>query len=229
MGNLVLDLGAVRLGHDLPVHRREVEQHALGCPGPQGLDEAAGERALPAPRQARDPDDPAHQNFSHRTLLRSMPLPIRTLPHPADDPRPAAHVGDQPVDAVDEPVHGLVGLAPSRRASRPAPLSAPGSTRTTGSGGPGSGSRGSYSSPPAGGSPVDERVRPPVTRFVEVEEDGADGHDADLLGNEQRPTGIGAIHREAAGRALEPDRGARRRAPGSTGTRSRPGPRRPTR
>ena len=113
---------------------------------------------------------------------------------------------------MDEPVHRLVGLAPLASPARRR-LSERREVRERRVA-PGQGAEVAVvQEPVGGGGPVDERVRPPIARLVEVEEDGADGHDADLLGHEHRPAGIGAVHREPARRALEPDRGARGQLP----------------
>src|SRR4030095_1594184 len=58
-------------------------------------------------------------------------------------------------------------------------------------------------------APVDQGARPLEAGFMEIEQDGADGHDADLLRHEHRPPEIRAIHHEPAGGPLERDRVAR--------------------
>src|SRR5262245_52096322 len=52
-------------------------------------------------------------------------------------------------------------------------------------------------------SPEDQPVGTAITSFVEMGEDGVNRHDADLLGDEERPARIGAVEHEAAVRPLE--------------------------
>src|SRR6266545_1829516 len=114
----------------------------------------------------------------------------------------AAGVNDQPVHAVNEPVHHGVGFA---RVAAPAGLRLAHrrqirEARIT----PREGAELSVVEQPGGiADPVDEAGRATEAGLIEIGQDGAHRDDADLLGEEDGAPRIGAIEDEAARRALE--------------------------
>src|SRR6266542_2225813 len=143
-------------------------------------------------------------------LLPPDALPVHTLldqhvPHPVDGLAAAADIDHQPVNAMDQALHQLRDLAP---------LAAPAGRgracgREVGKGGVAAGERselGIVDGPRRVSPPEDQAVEAPVAGLVEVREDRADGHDADLLGHEERAPRVGPAEDEAAGGPLEADR-----------------------
>src|SRR6266540_4675979 len=143
-------------------------------------------------------------------LLPSDAFPVHTLldqhvPHPVDGLAAAADIDRQPVHAVDQALHQLRDLAP---------LAAPAGRRRAcgrkvGKGGVAADERselGIVDEPRRVSPPEDQAVEAPVSGLVEVSEDRADGHDADLLGHEERAPRVGPAEDEAAGGPLEADR-----------------------
>src|SRR2546426_5761230 len=138
-------------------------------------------------------------------------FPDQHVAYPVDGLAAAAHVDHEPVHAVNQTLHrvrefALLAPPAGRRLAHRREIGerriAPGERAEVRV----------VEEPRRVAPPEDQSVETPVAGLVQVSKDGADGHDADLLGHEERAPRIGAVEDEAAGRPLEADRVAHREA-----------------